>query len=78
MMGDHLLVYGGMKDGYKISNELRIFQLGNCHYIVTLYEINLDQPHLDRKMNAFKDKLKKIFFTAILKDYMNSMKKKMQ
>lgn len=43
-----------------------------------MYEINLDQPHLDRKMNAFKDKLKKIFFTAILKDYMNSMKKKMQ
>ena len=29
-------------------------------------------------MNAFKDKLKKIFFTAILKDYTNAMKKKMQ
>lgn len=43
-----------------------------------LYVINLDQPHLDRKMNSFKDKLKKVFFTAILKDYMNSMKKKMQ
>ena len=29
-------------------------------------------------MNGFKDKLKKIFFTAILKDYMSAMKKRMQ
>lgn len=29
IIGDHLLAYGGMKDGYKISNELRLFQLGN-------------------------------------------------
>ena len=28
IIGDHLLAYGGMKDGYKISNELRLFQLG--------------------------------------------------
>ncbi len=30
----------------------------------------IDQLHLNRKINAFKDKLKKVLFNAIFKDYM--------
>lgn len=57
IVGDHMLCYGGMKDGYKISNELRLFQL--------------EQGHLNKKLNAFKEKLKRVFFTAIMKDFMH-------
>ena len=64
IIGDHLLTYGGMKNGYKISNELRLFQL--------------DQRHINQKIDAFKDKLKKVLFNAIMKDYMNRLKLRYQ
>lgn len=40
--------------------------------------MKVDQKHLNRKIDAFKDKLKKVLFNAIFKDYMQKIKQRLQ